>query len=145
MSKAECFNSSRRLGQRVLFIALAAVLISPARANDDEPAKVDDRFASKPNRIKTATPIQFSRSWDEATAQASRTGRRLLAYFTGDYCGWCRAMEKRSFTDAEVVELSKKFVCVEINISGDQTSRLADKYRVDSIPRTIMNDDSPRK
>jgi thioredoxin-related protein len=138
MSEAEYFNSSRRLGQRVFFVALAALLISPARANDDEPAQVDDRFASEPNRIKTATPIQFSRSWDEATAQASRTGRRLLACFTGDYCGWCRAMEKRSFTDAEVVELSKKFVCVEINISDERNSRLADKYRIDSIPRTII-------
>ena len=122
----------------MLFIALATLLISPARATDDEPAKVDDRFANEPKRVKSETPIQFSRSWDDATAQARRTGRRLLAYFTGDNCGWCRAMEKRSFTDAEVVELSKNFVCVEINISEARNSRLADKYRIDSIPRTMI-------
>ena len=138
MKLAEYYISGRRPHELVLFIALATLLISRASATADEPETVDDRFANEPKRVKSETPIRFSRSWDDATTQAQRTGRRLLAYFTGAECGWCRAMEKRSFTDAEVVELSKNFVCVEINISEARNSRLADKYRIDSIPRTII-------
>jgi thioredoxin-related protein len=138
MKLAEYVNPGPRLSVRVLFIALATLLISPASATADEPATVDDRFTNEPNRVNTDTPVQFSKSWENATTEAQRTGRRLLAYFTGAECGWCRAMEKRSFTDAEVVELSKNFVCVEINISEVRHSRLADRFRIDSIPRTII-------
>jgi thioredoxin-related protein len=137
MKLAGYCNRGRRPGKCLLFIAITALLINLARANDDEPVQLDDRFAKEPKRVKSESPIEFSKSWDEATAQAQRTGRRLLAYFANAGCGWCRAMEKRSFTDAEVVELSKKFVCVEINIGEDRNSRLADQC-IDSIPRTII-------
>ena len=136
MKRVECFRS--RPHSLAFFVSLAVIIISPASADDDPPTKVDDRFANEPKRSKAESPVQFSRSWDDASAQAKRTGRRLMAYFTGDNCGWCRAMEKRSFTDAEVVELCKQFVCVEVNISEDRNSRLADKYRIDSIPRICL-------
>jgi hypothetical protein len=138
MREVAHFGSRRRLAALAFLIALAALRTTPARANDEPPAKVDDRFAHEPKRPKSESKIQFSKSWDEAGAQAKRTGRRLLAYFTGDNCGWCRALEKRSFTDGEVVELSRQFVCVEVKVSEERNSRLRDKYRIDSIPRTII-------
>ena len=46
--------------------------------------------------------------------------------------------EKRSFTDAEVVELSKQFVRVEVDISEERNLRPGRQYRIDSIPRTII-------
>src|SRR5262249_25222215 len=82
--------------------------------------------------------IRFSTSWDEARDEARRTGRRLLAYFTGRNCGWCRVLEKRTFTDAEVVELSRRFVCVEVDVGEERNLRLADEYRIDSIPRSFV-------
>ena len=135
---ADTSARSRRLLKRVFSIGFAALLANPARADDGPPSPVDDRFANEPKRPKTEARITFSKSWDEASATAKRTDRRLLAFFTGENCGWCRVMEKRSFTDAEVVELSKQFVCVEVNISEDRNSRLADNFRVDSIPRTMI-------
>jgi len=80
-----------------------------ARA-DDAIASLTDRFADEPDRPKAEAPIHFLDSFDEARAEAERSHRRILAYFTGGYCGWCRVMEKRTLTDAEVVELSKGFV-----------------------------------
>jgi thioredoxin-related protein len=132
------FGSYLGLASLVFLIVFAELLSTPARANDDPPAQVDDRFANEPKRPKAESRIQFSKAWNEASAESKRTGRRLMAYFTSDNCGWCRVLEKRTFTDAEVVELSKQFVCVEVNISEDRNSRLADKYRIDSIPRTII-------
>ena len=131
-------SSSRGLLNPVFFIGFAVLLANSAGADDDPPTKVDDWFANEPKRPKTDARITFSKSWDDASATAKRTDRRLLAYFTGENCGWCRVMEKRSFTDAEVVDLSKQFVCVEVDISQDTNSRLADNFRVDSIPRTMI-------
>jgi thioredoxin-related protein len=132
------FGSYLGLASLAFLIVFAALLITPARANDDPPTEVDDRFANEPKRPKAESKIQFSKSWDEASAEAKRTGRRLMAYFTSDNCGWCRVLEKRTFTDAEVVELSKRYVCVEVSVSEDRNSRLADVHRIDSIPRTII-------
>ena len=71
-------------------------------------------------------------------AEARRSGRRVLAYFTGDYCGWCRVMEQRTFTDADVVTLSQRFVCVEVNVEKEENLRLADEFGIDSIPRSLI-------
>ena len=71
-------------------------------------------------------------------ALAKKTGRRILAYFTSDWCGWCRVLEKRTFTDQEVVALSKQFVCVEVNTHREENLRIADEYRIDTIPRTYI-------
>ena len=125
-----------QLGRLVLCLLIAGC--SASALAQDRAAAVDDRFASEPERAKAESPIRFTGSWDEARALARRSGRRLMAYFTGEACGWCRALEKRTFTDAEVVELSRQFVCVEINIGEDKNLRVADEYRIDTIPRTYI-------
>ncbi len=45
-------------------------------------------------------------------------------------------MEKRTLTDAEVVELSKKFVCVKLD--WEKEPQLYDKLGVDTIPRSFI-------
>ena len=99
---------------------------------------VDNFFAGEPDRPKAKAPIAFSHSWEESRALAKSSGCRLLAYFTSDSCGWCRALEKRTFTDAEVVELSKQFVCVEVDVRDEKNLRVADEFRIDSIPRNYI-------
>ena len=80
--------------------------------------------------------IQFLHSFDEARAEANLVGRRILVYFTNDSCGWCRVLEQRTFTDAQVVDLSKDYVCVEVNTQRD--GRIADEFRIDSVPRSYV-------
>ncbi len=112
------------------------ILISSPKIQD-EPG-LEGRFAGEPDRLKAAAPIRFARSWDRARAEAKRTGRRILAVFTGDHCGWCRVLEKRTFTDAEVVDLSERFVCVELNAGDQANARLVDEFQIDTIPRSFV-------
>ncbi len=129
----------QRYGLRFLvLVTIYALLGSAGWSADDASTKPEDRFANEPKRPKAETPVAFSESWDEARAEAKRSGRRILAYFTGDYCGWCRVLEKRTFTDAEVVELSEHFVRVELNTGEERNARLADEYRIESIPRSFI-------
>lgn len=101
----------------------------------DEPA---DRFADEPIRLRAEAPLSFTRSWDRARAESKRSGRRILAVFSGEHCGWCRVLETRTFTDAEVVELSEPFVCVELDTGAEANARVVDEYRVDTIPRSFV-------
>ncbi len=118
-------------------LALVMLIVMPSLTFQDEPAP-EDRFASEPSRPKAEAPVQFARSWDQARAEAKRTGRRILAVFTGDHCGWCRVLERRTFTDGEVVKLSKQFVCVELNTRDEDNARLVDRYGIDTIPRSLV-------
>ncbi len=115
----------------VLFGLLASLSVY------DEP-EPQDRFASEPARPKAAAPIQFCKSWEQARSLSNRTDRRILAVFTSDHCGWCRVLEKRTFTDREVVELSKQFVCVALDVGEKDNARLVDQYRIDTIPRSFV-------
>jgi hypothetical protein len=112
------------------------VLVSSLPFQDDP--TLEERFAAEPVRPKAEVPVQFTRSWDRARAESNRAGRRILAVFTGENCGWCRILERRTFTDAEVVQLSKQFVCVELYTGKEVNVRLTDEYRIDSIPRSFV-------
>ena len=68
------------------YVRLAFLALVPCLAAQDV-TKPKDRFADEPERLKAESPVQFSHSWDEAQAEARRTGRRILAYFTGEHCG----------------------------------------------------------
>jgi hypothetical protein len=122
----------------VACVIVVAMQTSGSSRAQDTAGAVDNLFAGEPSRPKADSPIVFSHSWEESRALAKRTGRRLLAYFTSDSCGWCRAMEKRTFTDAEVVTLSKEFVCAQVDIRDEKNVRVADEFRIDSIPRTYV-------
>lgn len=138
MRRIECC----RLGRSRIYFPLAiyvSVLLAgvPVRSEDRGPgAKAE--LDAEPARPKAEKAIRFSESWDAARMEAQRSGRRILAYFTGDYCGWCRVMEKETFRDAEVAGLSRQYICVKLNVGKGENLRLADEYRIDTIPRTLI-------
>ena len=120
---------------RIMMLGLLGFVYALAFAG--EPG-VDDRFAAETSRPKAKSPVRFGRSWNEARAEASRSGRRILIVFTGEHCGWCRALERRTLSDAEVAALSLEFVCVELDTGDEENARLVDEYRIDSIPRSLI-------
>jgi hypothetical protein len=98
--------------------------------------KFADRFKGEPVRPKAMAPIRFLDSLEKAKGEALADKKRILVYFTGPGCAWCRVLEARTFKDAEVVELSRKYVCVELHT--DRDGALADHLHIDSIPRSIV-------
>src|SRR4051812_32716313 len=101
---------------------LAVLLASLLAQGEPRP---EDRFATEPIRPKALAPIPFASSWERAREESLRTDRRVLAVFSGENCGWCRVLEKRTFTDAEVVELSRQYVCVTLDTAEPENARLA--------------------
>jgi Thioredoxin-like len=123
------------------FVVALGLLQDVIRADDQgkgpvQPVKFADRFKGEPVRPKASEPIRFLDSLEQARSEATADKRRILVYFTGPGCAWCRVLEARTFTDAEVVDLSRKYVCVELHT--DRDGALADQFHIDSIPRSIV-------
>jgi hypothetical protein len=129
------FTTSSRVALGSIF--LLGLAQSPACPDEHaRPPKFADRFKGEPDRPRTGERIAFLASFEQARAEAKSAGRRILVYFTGPGCPWCRVLEARTFRDAKVVELSKKFICVKL--ITDRDTRLADEFHIDTIPRSLL-------
>ena len=71
-------------------------------------------------------------------AQNDQTPERVLLDFTARNCAWCALMNKYTFRDREVVQLSKRFVCAKIGFAPgtDDTN----KYGVEGTPTYVIID-----
>lgn len=73
-----------------------------------------------------------------ALQQARREHKPLLLEFHTTDCGWCAKMDAETFTDPQVVELTRHFVCVRLE--SDTDAALAARYSVMDYPMTLLTD-----
>ncbi|MCX6334303.1 MAG: DUF255 domain-containing protein [Bacteroidia bacterium] len=78
-------------------------------------------------------------SWDEVKAKAKAENKYLFIDCYTDWCGWCKVLDKNTFSNAKVAELmNAKFVSVKIDMEKDYGINLAMKYRVNSFPTGLI-------
>ncbi len=83
------------------------------------------------------TPIAWRGTFADARKEARATGRPIWLQFTGHWCGYCRQMERESFTRAEVIALARqKFVPVQAQ--ADEDEALAQQFGITSVPATLL-------
>jgi len=86
------------------------------------------------------------RSLTQGTAEAGRSGKPLLYFFTADWCGPCHLMKSEVFADKEMADLiEKEYVPIEIVDRTRETGRnspdidkLFDKYEVHGFPTLVV-------
>ena len=55
-------------------------------------------------------------SWDESCDIAKNEEKVIMLDLYTEWCGWCKKMDKETFTDAEIVEIiNNHFVAVKLN------------------------------
>ena len=77
-------------------------------------------------------------SLDHAMKLSKVTHKPILVDFWAVWCGPCKKMDGEIWSEKEVVELSKAFIPVKIDV--DINTRLAVKYNVKSIPKILILD-----
>lgn len=85
-----------------------------------------------------AETIAWRSDLSTAKEEAIATGRPLLIEYTSKSCGWCRAMEKYTHTNPDVIAiLNNKFV--PVRVSGDP-EKLRKPNGLSGTPATLIVD-----
>ncbi len=60
--------------------------------------------------------------YDDAVKEAAKKKKLIVIDVYTDWCGWCKVMDKSTFTDSDVIKYgSKKYVFVKLNAEGKET------------------------
>lgn len=58
---------------------------------------------------------------EQAAARMEKEPRKMVIDVYTDWCGWCKKMDKETFTDSEVAELvNKHYYAVKLNAEGKE-------------------------
>lgn len=88
-----------------------------------------------------AEEIQWAKNWDEAQKAAASGGKLIMVDFFTDWCVWCKRLDKDTYTNADVIKLSREFVNLKTDAEKEGLS-LAKKYGVSGFPTILFLDKS---
>jgi thiol-disulfide isomerase/thioredoxin len=113
--------------------ALALAAFAPSvRADGPEvlkPAK-DEGVVFEPGTPK----------FEDVLAKAKTEKKPVFIDFSTDWCGWCRKLEKDTFSQASVAEVMKALINVHIDAEKGEGPDLAKRYGVHGFPSLVIVD-----
>ncbi|MBC7965243.1 MAG: thioredoxin family protein [Fuerstia sp.] len=84
-----------------------------------------------------AAQIPWSTDIEDALHRATENGQPVLMEFTADWCGYCKKMEKTTFTDPDVAQrISQNFVAVRVD--ADQNKDLVKDLGIKGLPAILI-------
>ncbi|MCH7703074.1 MAG: thioredoxin family protein [Planctomycetes bacterium] len=89
------------------------------------------------------SPIAWRHDVADAFVSASLEGKPVLLYFTATWCAPCKVLEHGIFEDEEVIEESRRFVCIKADMTDDSdpvVERLRQELRVSGPPVVFLYD-----
>jgi thioredoxin-related protein len=88
-------------------------------------------------------------SIEEAQEIAKNENKMIFIDFSAEWCGWCKVMDKNTFSDAEVAAfMNEKFSSVRLDYDSEETfeffgekytaRELGAKYKVPGLPTILL-------
>lgn len=87
--------------------------------------------------------ISWSNSLSDGIKEAKSKQKPVMVDFYTDWCGWCKKLDKDTYSNPKVQNLAQKFICVKVN--GDKFNDLVAKYAVQGYPTIIFLDPSGKE
>jgi thioredoxin-related protein len=84
-----------------------------------------------------AGDIRWAKSLDQAMQQAKRSNKLVMVDFYTDWCTWCKRLDRDTYTNDRVVQLSAQFVSVKVNAEREGRSA-AQRYGVNGFPTILF-------
>jgi thiol-disulfide isomerase/thioredoxin len=100
------------------------------------PARADDK-ADK----EKAGEIAWAKTFAAAVDQAKKDNKLVMVDFYTDWCGWCKKLDKDTYTDPTVIKLSRQLVAVKLDAEDkSEGQEQAQKYKVHGYPTILFID-----
>lgn len=91
---------------------------------------------------QAAGGIKWAKSYSAAVAEAKATDKLVMIDFYTDWCGWCKRLDKDTYTDSRVIALAGRMIPVRVNAEKEGL-QAAQKYRITGFPAILfINGDS---
>ena len=87
---------------------------------------------------KQTTPSLSEAGDIEALGLARKENKPIMVNFYSERCGWCHKLDRTTYINLEVIELSKKFIPVKIDC--DRNRLIPAKYRIRGLPTILFID-----
>ena len=80
----------------------------------------------------------FEGTFEEGLAKAEKEKKKLMVDFYTDWCGWCKVLDKKVYTDKNVGDyLNEKAINMKINAETKEGKKLSADYKVTGFPCII--------
>ena len=112
-----------------IVILIGAALMAASQPETKKATPVAATKASDTTKVVAADKINWM-SYDKGAAEAKKANKHMFVDFTASWCGWCKKMEKETFSQPEVIAmLNNNFI--PIKVWGDSESQLnIDGYKI---------------
>jgi thiol:disulfide interchange protein len=98
-------------------------------------------FAFKEKNVQTKQEYGinfFNGTWQQAIEKAKKENKFIFFDAYASWCGPCKMMKKRTFSNKEVGDFyNKNFICLAIDMEKGEGPTLANKFKVEAYP-TLM-------
>ena len=75
--------------------------------------------------------------FDAASKKAAQTGKIVLVDFYTTWCAPCRLLDKRTWTDAEVIKVLREKT-VALRMDAEKETELAKRYAIEAYPTVLL-------
>lgn len=114
------------------FLLVGFVLIAGCDSGTSADRSVESNASAMAPRTVARGNIDFIQGYSDGYQRAQEEGKPMLVFFTAQWCNFCHQMEAEAFTDSQVVQLARQFVCVLVD--ADQEPSVCQEFRVRGYP-----------